>query len=254
MASLDWAEAARRGEDWVGTETVRIAEYWYVEETKVKGKRKPKSTVKFCKTNGIEILEDTETEWVGSTIPIIPVLGKQMILEGRPRLFSVVRPQKAAQQLINYSKSRIAETLSTAPVSPFLVVEGQISGYENQWQNLNKSLTPFLTYKSMDVAGRPAPPPQRQVYEPPIQSLSAFVAQEVDDMKATTGIFDASLGNSGNETSGQAIARRQQQTDLTTMHYMDNLVRSFKKGGLVIAEVIPKIYDAAREIQILRRR
>lgn len=256
LASLPWQDAERTGEGWIGSESVRIAEYWWIEEKKVAGKRRPKGVVRFCKTNGMEILpgedgETSETEWPGSSIAIIPVLGKQMIMDGKPQLFSVVRPQKAAQLLINYSKSRIAETLSTSPISPFMVVEGQISGYENEWANLNTSMKPTLTYKNIDVMGKPAGPPQRQISEPPIQSLSAFVAQEVDDMKATTGIFDASLGNKGNETSGQAIARRQQQSDLTTLHYMDNLARSFKKGGEIIAEIIPKIYDTAREIQIL---
>lgn len=251
FASIPWAEAEQRGEGWVGSESVRIAEYWCVEETKVEGKRRPKYTVKFCKTNGFEILPDSETVWAGSTIPIIPVLGKQMIMEGKPRLYSVVRPQKSAQQLINYSKSRIAETLSTAPISPFMVAEGQISGYENEWSTLNTVQRPFLTYKVIDVAGREIPPPQRQTFEPPIQSLSAFVMQEVDDMKATTGIYDASLGNNGNETSGQAILRRQQQSNLSTMHFMDNLERSFRQAGDVISELIPKIYDTGRTIQIL---
>lgn len=252
LSGLSWSEAEQRGEGWIGSETVRIAEYWYVEEVKAeKGKRKPKPKVKFCKTNGLEVLEGSETDWPGSTIPIIPVLGKQMIMEGKPRLFSVVRPQKSAQQLINYSKSRIAETLSTSPISPFMVAEGQISGYEKEWGSLNTSMKPFLTYKMVDVAGRPIPAPQRQTFEPPIQSLSSFVLQEIDDMKATTGIYDASLGNQGNETSGQAIKARQQQSNLSTMHFLDNLTRSFKKGGMVIAELIPKIYDSAREIQIL---
>jgi Phage P22-like portal protein len=250
MASLTWEEAGER-EGWVGSDSVRIAEYWYCEDTKEKGKRKPKCVVKFCKTNGMEVLADSETDWPGSCIPIIPVLGKQMIIEGKPRLSSVVRPQKAAQQLINYSKSRIAETLSTAPISPFMVAEGQISGYEKEWSTLNTSMRPYLTYKVVDNQGRPIPPPTRQTFEPPIQALSSFVAQEVDDMKATAGIFDASLGQNGNETSGQAIARRQEQADLTTMHFMDNLVRSFRKGGDIIAELIPLIYDTAREIQIL---
>lgn len=253
MSGLSWAEAGAKGEGWIGEDTVRIAEYWYVEESKekAKGKRRPKPVVKFCKTNGLEILADSETDWPGSTIPIIPVLGKQMIMEGKPRLFSVVRPQKGAQQLINYSKSRIAETLSTSPITPFMVAEGQIEGYEKEWNSLNTTLRPYLQYKMVDVAGRPIPPPQRQTFEPPIQSLSAFVLQEVDDMKATTGIFDASLGNAGNEISGQAIARRTQQTNLTTMHFMDNLERSFKQAGLVISELIPLIYDTPRTIQIL---
>ena len=251
MASLPWADIESKCPGWVGDDTVRIAEYWYVEESRVEGRRRPKWEVKFCKINGFEILPDTETDWVGSSIPIIPVLGKQMIIEGKPRLSSVVRPQKAAQQLINYSKTRIAETLSTSPISPFMVAEGQISGYEAEWKTLNTSMRPFLTYKTVDVNGKPVPPPTRQTFEPPIQSLSAFVAQEVDDMKATTGIFDASLGNQSNETSGQAILRRQQQANLSTMHFMDNLERSFKQGGDVIAEVCPKIYDTAREITIL---
>jgi Phage P22-like portal protein len=251
MASLSWAEAERASDGWVGSETVRIAEYWTVEDQPQKGKRRPKSVVKFCKTNGLEVLADSETEWPGSTIPIIAVLGKQMIMEGKPRLFSVVRPQKAAQQLINYSKSRIAETLSTAPISPFMVAEGQISGYEDQWKSLNTSMRPFLTYKMVDNGGRPVPPPARQTFEPPIQALSAFVAQEVDDMKATTGIFDASLGNQANETSGKAILARKDQSNLTTMHYIDNLGRSFKQAGDVIAEVVPLIYDTEREIEIL---
>ena len=251
VVSLGWQEAAKQAEGWVSEETIRIAEYWYTEETKVQGKRKPKVTVKFCKINGVEVLPDSETEWPGDCIPIIPVLGKQMIMEGKPKLFSVVRPQKSAQQLINYSKSRIAETLSIAPISPFMAVEGQLENHEKEWANLNKVLTPVLTYKAVDVAGRPAPAPARQVYEPPIASLSAFVAQEVDDMKATTGIFDASLGAQSNDVSGKAIQARQIQGSLTTMHFLDNLGRSFKKGGEIIVQLIPLIYDGAREIQIL---
>jgi len=196
MSSLSWVEAEKEGEGWVGSETVRIAEYWWVEEKRVKGKRRPQVIIKTCKTNGLEILpgddgESSETVWPGTICNIVPVLGKQMIIEGKPRLFSVVRPQKAAQQLINYSKSRIAETLSSSPISPFMVAEGQIEGYEKEWSSLNTTMRPFLTYKMVDVAGRPIPAPQRQTFEPPIQSLSSFVMQEVDDMKATTGIFDA---------------------------------------------------------------
>lgn len=251
LGSLSWVEAEQKGKGWVGKDSVRIAEYWYIEEGEKQGKRPGKDKVKFCKTNGFEILKDSETDWPGSTIPIIPVLGKQMIMEGKPRLFSVVRPQKAAQQLLNYSKSRIAEILSTAPISPWLVAVGQIpSGQEKQWENSNSSSN-VLLYNPVDAAGRPVPPPARQTFEPPIAALSAFVAQEVDDMKATTGIFDASLGNQANETSGKAILARRDQANLTTMHYIDNLGRSFKQAGDIIAEIVPKIYDTEREIEIL---
>jgi hypothetical protein len=256
MASLSWSEAEKRADGWVGSDTVRIAEYWWVTEEKVKGKRRPKCTIHTCKMNGLEILpgddgESSKTVWPGTKCNIIPVLGKQMIIGGKARLSSVVRPQKAAQQMLNYAKTRIAETLSTAPISPFMVVEGQISGYEKEWGTINTVVRPYIPYKAVDVNGHPAPPPERQTFEPPIASLSAFVAQEVDDMKATTGIFDASLGQQGNETSGQAILKRQMQGSLNNMHFMDNLERSFKQAGEVIGELIPMIYDGARTVKIL---
>jgi hypothetical protein len=228
---------------WLGTDTVRIAEYWYL-----KGAGKD-AKVKFCKISGMEVLPDTETDWLGYCIPIIPVLGKQMIIQGKPQLFSVVRHQRGAQQMINYSKTRIAETLSTAPISPYIVATGQIVKGDKKWENLNTQVFPYLEYNQVDITGKPAPPPQRQTFEPPIQSLSSFVAQEIDDMKATTGIFDASLGQKSNETSGTAIRNRQQQSNMTTMHFMDNLERSYKKGGLIMADIFPKIYDEVRTIK-----
>lgn len=256
ISSISWADAEKNGQGWVGADTVRIAEYWWVEENREKGKRRPKITIKTCKTNGLEILpgddgESSETTWPGTICNIVPVLGKQMIIEGKPRLFSVVRPQKGAQQLINYSKSRIAETLSTSPISPFMVAEGQIEGYEAQWSSLNTVVRPFLTYKVIDTAGRPIERPQRDTFEPPIQALSSFVQQEVEDLKATSGQFDPSLGNQSSATSGKAIQSLQLQGSLTTMHYIDNLGRSFKQGGDIIAEIGPIIYDTAREITIL---
>lgn len=70
-------------------------------------------------------------------------------------------------------------------------------------------------------------------------------------MKATTGIFDASLGAKSNEQTGKAIMARQQQSNLSTMHFMDNLERSFRQAGDIIAEVVPQIYDTGRQIQIM---
>jgi hypothetical protein len=238
------------GQGWLGTETVRVAEYWYCE-----GKGRD-TVVKFCKMSGMEVLpgtdgEESKTQWLGYCIPVFPVTGKIMILQGRPVISSVVRPQRGAQQMINYGKTRIAETLATAPISPFMVARGQIDKGDKKWENLNTQVFPYLEYNAVDVMGRPAPPPQRQTFEPPIAALSSFVEQEIDDMKAVSGIFDASMGARSNETSGQAIARRQQQANMTTMHYMDNLERSFKKAGNALCDAIPKYYDEERMVMTL---
>jgi hypothetical protein len=260
---VGWEQAAKLSQGWIGTETVRVAEYWYVEhEEKTITRKNPqtgdeetrtidKCKVKFCKINGLSVIPGTETDWPGYCIPIVPVLGKQIILDGKPNLFSVVRFQRDPQQLINFYKTRIAETLGTQPIQPWVVVEGQLQGHEKEWMEQNVTMRPWLTVKAIDVNGQPAPLPQRQSLEPPIQSLSVAAGQEIDDMKATAGIYDASLGNKSNEASGLAIQRRQQQSNVTNMHFLDNLERAFKKGGLIIADLEPKVYDAEREVRIL---
>jgi hypothetical protein len=248
IVTLGWEEAEKKAEGWIGTETVRIAEYWYVEQPKEKRGR---PTVRCSKITGLEKLPGEDMTWPGYCIPIIPVLGKQMIIDGKPKLFSVVRHQRDTQKMINYSKTRIAETLSTSPISPFMVAAGQIQGYEAKWNTLNTTVYPYIEYNQVDSGGKPAPPPERNTFEPPIQALSEFVAQEVDDMKATAGIYDASLGAKSNSTSGTAKQQDTQQANTTNMHFLDNLERAFKEGGLVMADVIPKVYDTARMIAIL---
>ncbi len=253
LASMDWDEAGRQAGDWVG-DRVRIAEYWTVEENPVqRGKRTIlNKKVKVCKTNGVEVLKDSETEWVGSCIPIVAVLGKQLVIQGKPHLFSVVRHQRDPQKLLNVYKTRIAEINNNNPIQPMMVAQGQITPeLRDQWEGMNVIPRPYLEYRPVDVDGRPAPPPQRMVFEPPIAALSEAAAQEIDDMKATAGIFDASLGAKSNEASGIALQRRQQQSNQTNMHFLDNLERAFKKGGQIIAEVLPKIYDAPRMVRIL---
>ncbi len=258
------ADDYAKADGWIQEDKVRLAGYWYVEEETSDLTRKnpetgeeetrkvTKKTVHYFKTNGVEILPGTETVWQDEVIPIWPVLGKKMIVKGKPILFSVVRYQRDPQQLINIYKSRIAETLGTAPISPFMVEEGTVNeSNKKDWDQLNTRMVPYLTYKGTNLVGQKANVPQRQVYEPPIASLSEAAAQEIDDMKATAGIFDASLGAKGNETSGIGIARRQQQSDAVNMHYLDNLARSFSKSGRALARLIPVTYDGARMVRIL---
>ncbi len=248
MASLDWDEAQATCGDWVG-DKVRIAEYWVLEETPQPG-RKPKRSVKFYKINGVEVLE--ETTWLGRCIPIFPVLGKLRFVDGAPQLFSVIRFQRDAQRLVNVYKTRIGEIMMTQPIQPYLVPKGSISPQDRVlWERMNLELRSFLEYNVVDAAGKPVPPPIRQVFEPPIAALSAAALQEIDDMKATAGIYDASLGQRSNETSGRAIQKREQQASLTNLHFLDNLDRTQQKAGAELAYVIPKYYDTPRMVRIL---
>jgi hypothetical protein len=73
----------------------------------------------------------------------------------------------------------------------------------------------------------------------------------VDEMKATTGIYSAALGEQSNETSGRAILARQREGDTANFAYIDNLSRAIRYSARVIIDLIPKIYDTERVVEIM---
>jgi hypothetical protein len=253
--------------DWVSRETIRVSEYWYVIETKKTMARlntgqmveKTKDIqseaiqnerevihrqVKCAIINAVEILE--EYEWEGRWIPQIPVLGDDYDVDGKRFLAGLVRHAKDPQRMYNYWVSAATEMIALAPRAPYIGVEGQFEGHEVEWQKANVKNMPFLQYKGIDVAGKPAGAPARQQYEPPIQSINLMVHQADNDLKATIGIYDASLGQKGPDQSGKAILARQRQSEVSNMNYSDNLARSIRHTGRVLIDLIPKIYDTPR--------
>ena len=88
---------------------------------------------------------------------------------------------------------------------------------------------------------------------PPVPSgaMLSAIALAADDMKATTGIYDASLGERTNETSGVAIRQRQIEADISTSIYVDNLSKSIAQCGRVLLDLIPYYYDTNRVLRII---
>ena len=281
--SSEWRDC----DDWIDEKTIRIAEYWTCE-TKTKTLRvirsadpagtpvytddpgyseslpfvldddgKPKerdedvSVVSMCQIDGTRKLPGTETTWVGDSIPIVAVLGQQMIINGKVHLFSLIRHVRDPQQLLNIYKSAIAEKIGLGNRVPYVGYKGQFK--DSRWENANNVNYAYLEAELITLPnGSVAPLPQRQQMEEQIQALSVAAAQEVEDLKSGMGIFDASLGSSGNETAGVAIGARQRQSNLTNFHFSDNLNRAEWTLGTKLLKVIPKIYDRpGRQVRIV---
>lgn len=266
---------------WIGKEGVRIARYWYIEIEKrtlvgiqlpdgkvaavyedeapygaqfavdEQGNRIEREDeirhVRMCRLNGVEILD--KTEWKGNYIPIVMVMGEEMYVDEKRHVFSLIRFARDPQRLYNFYRSSEAETVMMGTKAPWVGVKGTFA--DDRWKTANTVPWAYLEYEPKDIAGNPAPPPQRNIAEPPIQALSFGAAQASDDIKATTNIYDASLGAMSNETSGVAIRQRQSQGGLSNFHFVDNLYRSILLCGNIIVDLIPKIYDTEREVRIL---
>jgi hypothetical protein len=76
--------------------------------------------------------------------------------------------------------------------------------------------------------------------------------QSSNDIKATTGLYDDSLGIQHSDRSGKAVLARQKEGDTANLHLSDNLLRSMRHAGRIVVDLIPHIYDAARIIRIVK--
>lgn len=267
------------GINWGAGDYVRVAEFWKRSETErtiaklktgdviditnmpkkqmamiqsmgmIEGTRKTKGhKVTMQLVSGADVLEDVY-ECPCKWIPVIPVIGAEIPLETGVYRHGLIRFQREPQQLHNYFMSVAAETLGQQPKAPYLVTPKQIGKYKALWDNANVNSTPYLPYEpDTNVPGgaptRIAPPPL------PV-GLIQMAQMLADDMKATTGVYDASLGNKSNETSGVAINARKEQGDNATSHFVDNLEHSLEHLGRVLLNMIPSIYDTQRSLRLM---
>lgn len=248
-------------------ESVNVAEYYeIIDEVKEVGlndmgemeeiaqdvdysstRKLKKSKVMRYILSGEEIL--AQSTFPGKYIPIVPVYGEEAWIDGKRQLYSLIRKSKDAQRMYNYWKSLETELLMKQPNAPIMAGAGQIENYADDWKNPQKSMV--LRYETHDADGNLLPAPQR-LAPPTIPTGIVNAAREtIDDIKATMGIYNASLGQKSNETSGIAISRRKEEGDVATYHFGDNLVRSISQVGRLLVYAIPEVYDTARVIQII---
>ena len=272
MASLkDFATVGDHDPEWANREFVRVAEYFYTEEVPEtlvqtasgtyrageeptgediqQERRVMRQQVCWRKINAVEVIE--ERDWPGQWIPIVPVLGDDLDVDGKRYLAGMVHNAKDPQRMYNYQISAATEASALQPKAPFLVADGQIEGFEDQWRQANVRNFAFLPYHVQDTAGKPIPPPQRQSSDTQLASYSFLIRQADNDLKATTGIFDASLGEKGPDQSGRAILARQKQGDIANLNWTDNLARSIRHTGRILIDLIPRIVTRTKIQRII---
>ena len=252
---------------WASAETVTVAEYMWIEHRKkkiglmadgsivenpvaamdlVKQRTVDEPFVQWVKMTGSDILEGPK-EIPSQYLPVVAVTGEEWHVGEMLYRSSVIRLAKDAQQMYNFARSSMAEVMALQPKAPYLVTAKQVAGHETFWNEANSKNRPYLPYTPDAMA----PPPQR--IQPPVssQAISQEVALAADDMKRTTGIYDASLGAQSNEKSGVAIRERKMEAQVSTSVYADNMVKAINQTGKILLSMIPKVYDAQRVIRIL---
>ena len=254
---------------WSKSDKVQIAEYYWKETKTIRiGLTRDGQTIEdiekdaeiymenvrdadvevimWAKVSGAEVLDGPE-EQKGRYLPVIAVTGEEISVGERIVRNSVIRYAKDSQRMYNYWQSANTEIIALQPKAPYKVTLKQIGGLETFWNEANDSNRPYLPYNP----DPDAPAPMRETPPVPSGAMLSAIALAADDMKATTGIYDASLGERTNETSGVAIRQRQIEADISTSIYVDNLSKSIAQCGRVLLDLIPYYYDTNRVLRII---
>ena len=244
----DFAGIADRAPGWLQKDSVRVAEYFWVERKRRKGKKRDvyDTIVHWVKTNGVEILEEAVIP--GRFIPIVPVLGEELLVDGKRYLIGLVRHARTPQQLYNLQQSALAEAIAMAPKAPYTATPAQVEGFEEIWEDANNSNYSYLPYNPDPKAPGS---PQRQFAEPAVQAINGAIQQAEHDLQATTGLYDPSLGAPSSDQSGKAILLRQKQGSNANFAFVDAMTVAMKHLGRIILDWIPTYYDAARIVRIV---
>jgi hypothetical protein len=189
----------------------------------------------------VEIL--SETDWAGRYIPIVPVYGEEVNVEGKRHFRSLIRDAKEPQQEFNYWRTNATELVALAPRAPWVGRKGAFAS-DPRWATANNATHAFLEYDGPE-------PPTRTPFNGTSAADLQMAMTASDDMKAVMGLYDASLGARSNETSGRAIMARQREGDVSTFHFIDNLSRAIRHTGKILIDLIPKVYNSERMIRVL---
>lgn len=253
-SSSDFTSIGNAAPEWDNEEYIRVAEYFEVVDVDRGKNKRPGKKVLWRKITAYETLEGGEEgqELPGTSIPVFTAYADDIDVDGKRYVAGLVRNAKGPQRQYNYMVSGATEAVSLASKAQWLVVEGQLSGRETQWEQANFRLMQVLQYKQVDIGGKPAPAPERVNSEPQIQGLSQMIGQASNDLKASLGLYDPSMGNAQADQSGRAIQSLQQQGNIATLNYSDNMGRMLKRVGKSLLEWMKAIYDEPRVQRIIQ--
>lgn len=268
--------------DWVNKRNVRICEYFRKEMVPdvlvsfmYEGSRKtllrsqmPENIFEAVMAAPLTKSRETQTEviewylivgeqvidrtvWPGKFIPLVRVIGEEIVIEGILDRKGHTRNQKDPQRMFNYNASSQVEFVALQSKTPWLAPSAAIEEYETMWNTANVVNHSVLVYNAFDDDGNPLPTPTRQ--DPPNASPAFQVGMDTafNQMMMVSGQWQNQMGMQGNERTGKAIDLRQQQSATSVFHFQDNYEVGLRFTATILIDLLPRLYDTRRVISIL---
>ena len=195
------------------------------------------------------------SRWIGSKlvsetilemdyIPLIPVYGDRVYLpKAGIRWVGRTYWQKPFQDMINLYASYEAESVGLTPIRSFVMAEGQVEGYEEEWVNAHKE-SGLKVYRETSLNGTTLPPPSSM--DNTINNQSMLVGRDSSSQGMQQAIganLSAMTGGGVGLESGKAVLLKQLKGDISNAQYIDNLSKSVAQTGKVLLQMMACIFD-----------
>ncbi len=192
-----------------------------------------------------------ETTWPGKYIPLVRVIGTEVIIDGQLDRKGHTRTMKDGQRMFNYNASAQVEFVALQGKTPWIAPSKAIEEFENMWNSANQVNHSVLVWNHVDDDGNPVPPPQRPpapVSSPAYQEGMANARQQIMEV---SGQFQSEMGMAGNERTGAALQERKESSATSVYHFQDNYGEALRFTGKILLDLYPKIYDVKQVLHIL---
>lgn len=268
-AETDFADWPRNlSFDWHAAETVYVAEYYEVEQSKrqkvtlihptiedekvlfdppeeemsdleaqgwtefhTRTIKKPKVTKYII--SGAEVLSEEVVP--GPNIPIIVTYGKRWVVDNIERCAGHTRYAKDPQRSYNAQVSQLAEIASISPLEKPIFDPEQVAGLDTQWAEGNIKRHPYALARALrNPDGTVAHLGPIGKVDPPSvpAALAALIQLAGKDIAELTGAADQAEQVPAN-TSAQAIQLVHNRADAKTFIYLDNFSKAVRRSGEV---------------------
>jgi hypothetical protein len=249
----DWVRAGSKNEPFIAEVFYKESSY---EPIDVEGEDEQRLMeiveVRRAVITALEILEDKL--WLKDKkgrgrkyIPFIPMIGvEKQPVDGERRWEGMTRGARDGQYTFNWSISKTLETVAKENTAQYLVLEGQVDGYENEWNNMNKNNRAWLPYRNVTLDGKPAGPPILTQVDGTKMLNASNLAQLARELVQTAmqGFEPMEQPRNKAEQSGRAILALEQKADAGRSHYIQNAKDiSLPLDARIWLDAAPVVYD-----------
>lgn len=195
-------------------------------------------------------------DWAGKYVPICRAVGREVVIDNTLDRKGHTRPLIDANRMLNYNASMAVQVVAMQTSTPWLASARATEGQE-QWKSANVDNFAVLLFNDTDdeapEGAQTIAPPQR--IQPPQSSPAYAEGMQTAErqMMMISGQWQSETGQQSNgmiPESGKAIGERKEQGDIATYHFTEHMSDMDRFIGVQLLDLIPKIYDTRRALQI----